>query len=92
MNTNFHLQMQWRLREGLGEAIYEIGVEDSGILLGLTQEELEASMTTLRRMAKQLGASLTVIREKTISGHNGQTRKAAEVLVRKVCIQSCMLC
>ncbi|KAK8752942.1 hypothetical protein OTU49_008362 [Cherax quadricarinatus] len=77
-------QMQWRLREGLGEAIYEIGVEDSGILLGLTQEELEASMKTLRRMAKQLGASLTVIREKTISGHNGQTRKAAEVLVRKV--------
>lgn len=77
-------QMQWRLREGLGEAIYEIGVEDSGILLGLTQEELQASMTTLRRMAKQLGASLTVIREKTISGHNGQTRKAAEVLVRKV--------
>ncbi|XP_071543740.1 GTP-binding protein 2 isoform X1 [Panulirus ornatus] len=77
-------QMQWRLREGLGEAIYEIGVEDSGILLGLTQEELEASMTTLHRMAKQLGASLTVIREKTISGHDGETRKAAEVLVRKV--------
>ncbi|XP_047495621.1 GTP-binding protein 2-like isoform X1 [Penaeus chinensis] len=77
-------QMQWRLREGLGEAIYEIGVEDSGILLGLTQEELGASMATLRRMAKQLGASLTVIREKTISGHNGEIRKAAEVLVRKV--------
>lgn len=76
--------MQWRLREGLGEAIYEIGVEDSGILLGLTQEELEASMKTLRRMAKQLGASLTVIREKNLVGVNGQTRKAAEVLVRKV--------
>lgn len=77
-------QMQWRLREGLGEAIYEIGVEDSGILLGLTQEELEASMCTLRRMAWQLGASLTVIREKNITGINGQVRKAAEVLVRKV--------
>lgn len=77
-------QMQWRLREGLGEAIYEIGVEDSGFLLGLTEEELEASMSTLRRMACQLGASLTVIREKVIQGHDGQIRKAAEVLVRKV--------
>lgn len=77
-------QMQWRLREGLGEAIYEIGVEDSGILLGLTPEEMEASMTTLRRMAKQLGASLTVIREKTITVQDEETRKAAEVLVRKV--------
>ncbi|KAL7637200.1 UNVERIFIED_CONTAM: hypothetical protein RMT77_011912 [Armadillidium vulgare] len=77
-------QMQWRLREGLGEAIYEIGVEDSGHLLGLTAHELEASMKTLRRMANQLGASLTVIREKYIKGKRGQTRKVAEVLVRKV--------
>lgn len=76
--------MQWRLREGLGEAIYEIGVEDSGHLLGLTAHELEASMKTLRRMANQLGASLTVIREKYIKGKRGQTRKVAEVLVRKV--------
>ena len=76
--------MQWRLREGLGEAIYEIGVEDSGVLLGLTPEELDASMTTLRRMARQLGASLTVIREKNIVARNGQSRKVAEVLVRKV--------
>ncbi|MPC14596.1 GTP-binding protein 2 [Portunus trituberculatus] len=84
-NIEYKLKlMQWRLREGLGEAIYEIGVEDSGFLLGLTEEELEASMATLRRMACQLGASLTVIREKVIQGHDGQTRKAAEVLVRKV--------
>ena len=73
--------MQWRLREGLGEAIYEIGVEDSGLLLGLTEEELTMSMSTLRRMARQLGASLTVIREKNI-GDEG--KKVAEVLVRKV--------
>lgn len=73
--------MQWRLREGLGEAIYEIGVEDSGLLLGLTPEELALSMVTLRRMARQLGASLTIIREKNIGDDE---RKVAEVLVRKV--------
>lgn len=27
-------QLKWRLREGGGEAIYEIGVEDSGLLAG----------------------------------------------------------
>lgn len=46
-------QMKWRLREGQGEAIYEIGVEDNGMLAGLSQEELEASLDTLNRMASR---------------------------------------
>ena len=41
------LQMQWRLREGYGEAIYEIGVEDCGTLKGLTKQEYEDSMKVL---------------------------------------------
>ena len=44
-------QMKWRLQEGQGEAIYEIGVEDSGLLAGLSTVELDASMETLDRMA-----------------------------------------
>ena len=76
--------MQWRLREGLGEAIYEIGVEDNGFLQGLTDYELDCSMATLRRMALQLNASLTVIREQKI-----QDRTVAEVLVRKVGFVDC---
>ena len=44
-------QMKWRLREGQGEAIYEIGVEDNGLLVGLTEEEMEASLKTVQRMA-----------------------------------------
>ena len=28
-------QMKWRLREGQGEAIYEIGVEDNGLMTGM---------------------------------------------------------
>ena len=47
-------QMKWRLEEGLGEAIYEIGVEDNGFLAGLTDDELEASLATLRKMADRL--------------------------------------
>ena len=46
-------QMKWRLQEGEGEAIYEIGVEDNGVLAGLPKPELESSVNTLKKMAKK---------------------------------------
>lgn len=46
-------QMKWRLQEGRGEAIYEIGVADSGVLTGLNEEELRISLDTLNRMAQR---------------------------------------
>lgn len=46
-------QMKWRLREGQGEAIYEIGVSDSGIMTGLNDEDMSRSIHTLTRMAKE---------------------------------------
>lgn len=54
-------QMKWRLREGQGEAIYEIGVEDDGTMTGLTDKELDASMRTLKFMAAALNASIVVV-------------------------------
>ena len=56
--------MKWRLREGQGEAIYEIGVGDDGFLHGLTCYEMNASLETLATMAKRLGASVTVLRRR----------------------------
>lgn len=44
-------QMKWRLREGQGEAIYEIGVADNGFLKGLSDAEMDDSIATLKRMA-----------------------------------------
>ena len=46
-------QMKWRLEEGNGEAIYEIGVEDNGILTGLNDTDLQASWSTLEKMAER---------------------------------------
>jgi len=43
--------MKWRLQEGQGEAIYQIGVEDSGLLAGLSDAEMNASLQTLQTMA-----------------------------------------
>ncbi|XP_002731255.1 GTP-binding protein 2-like [Saccoglossus kowalevskii] len=78
-------QMKWRLREGQGEAIYEIGVEDNGMLAGLMSEDLDASLQTLSKMAEKLGASTTTLRERTIEGEGASpSRRACEILVRKV--------
>lgn len=71
-------QLKWRITEGMGEAIYEIGVEDDGVPAGLSEEDLAASIHTLERMAKQLSADVTIIRKR-----DGESGKVAEVLVRR---------
>jgi len=80
-------QMKWRLREGDGEAIYEIGVEDNGIMSGLLKDELDSSVSTLQYMATRLDAETLIVRESTIEFHDGddnENRYAVEVLVRKI--------
>lgn len=72
--------MKWRLREGHGEALYEIGVEDNGSFRGLCPSEMQASLVTLRQMAGALGAGTTILRERCLDSG----RMVAEVLVRKV--------
>ena len=73
-------QMKWRLREGHGEAIYEIGVSDSGHFHGLNDSDMASSLDTLRKMAHRLGASTTILRRKSVANR----RSVVEVLVRKI--------
>ncbi|EAU87064.2 GTP binding protein 2 [Coprinopsis cinerea okayama7 len=56
-------QLKWRLLEGGGQAYYELGVADSGDLVGLRREELEQSLETLEMMAGEIGASVIVVKE-----------------------------
>jgi len=71
-------QLKWRLGEGMGEAIYEVGVEDSGVPAGVSEEEMTKSLETLEKMGKELNADISVIRKrKGVSGF------VAEVLVRQ---------
>ena len=70
-------QMKFRLQEGQGEAIYEIGVEDNGYPKGISEKELQDSIDTIKRMAEQLNADVTLLRER-----DGDDGKVAEVLVR----------
>ena len=50
-------QLKWRLLEGGGQAYYELGVADSGALIGLPRADLEESLETLEMMAGEIGAS-----------------------------------
>ncbi|XP_026080569.1 GTP-binding protein 2 [Carassius auratus] len=77
-------QMKWRLQEGRGEAVYQIGVEDNGLLVGLTEEDMKASLQTLRRMAERVGADITVLREREVDYESDESHRIAEVLIRKV--------
>jgi hypothetical protein len=56
-------QLKWRLLEGGGQAYYELGVADSGALVGLGRAELERTLETLECMAGEIGASVVVVRE-----------------------------
>ncbi|KAK0673361.1 hypothetical protein QBC41DRAFT_395792 [Cercophora samala] len=44
-------------------ALYEIGVADDGTLAGLTKDELDESLNTLRIMAASLGCNMKVLRK-----------------------------
>lgn len=61
-------QLKWRLSEGGGEAIYELGVSDGGTLIGMTEHELSESMATLRRMAAALDAQIGNVRVRKVPG------------------------
>ncbi|XP_070833697.1 GTP-binding protein 2 [Chaetodon trifascialis] len=77
-------QMKWRLQEGRGEAVYQIGVEDNGMLVGLSEEDMRASLKTLHKLAEKVGADITVLREREVDYDSDVPRKIAEVLIRKV--------
>ena len=72
-------QLKFRLNEGKGEAIYNIGVKDDGTAYGLSEEHLNQSLETLSKMAKELEAETSIIRKRP--GHVGEV---AQVLVRQV--------
>jgi GTPase len=72
-------QMGYRLNEGGGEAIYEIGYTDDGFPRGLSREKLDESINNLKNIASRLNAKIMKIMEKEISPN----KFVSEVLVRE---------
>lgn len=64
VDLNAEVQLQ-PLVPGLEEsrgALYEIGVSDDGTLIGLTKDEMDDSISTLKVMAASLGCAVEVVR------------------------------
>ncbi|KAI8097430.1 P-loop containing nucleoside triphosphate hydrolase protein [Halteromyces radiatus] len=60
-------QLKWRLTEGEGQALYELGVNDNGSLTGLSDQDMTATLNTLRRMAAALNAEVSIVQEMKIN-------------------------
>jgi len=62
LNRVDHLttQMRFRLNEGYGHAVYRIGVEDNGIVLGISHEEMLETLSVLFYMARNQNAKISV--------------------------------
>ncbi|KAJ3780098.1 hypothetical protein GGU10DRAFT_369967 [Lentinula aff. detonsa] len=61
--TRLVTQLKWRLLEGGGRALYELGVGDDGELVGLGKKDMEETIDVLGEMASELGARVWVVRQ-----------------------------
>lgn len=73
-------QLKWRIAEGQGEAIYELGVADNGDLHGLAADDLQQSYETLQRMAAELQAETTRIATR-VGQHGDVSRVQCDALL-----------
>jgi len=73
-------QLNWRLNEGAGEAIYKVGVEDNGNPFGISEEDMTESIANLEKMAEVVGCNMTVLR--LLRGKQASSL-IAEVMMRR---------
>ncbi|KAG0220971.1 hypothetical protein BGW41_007390, partial [Actinomortierella wolfii] len=57
-----------RIREGSGETMFEIGVEEDGAPMNLSDAEFETALSTVRTAATALEAEVAIMYEKNVSG------------------------
>ena len=55
-------QMKYRIYEGFGEALYFIGVNDDGTLLGLNEDEYILSVKNLELIAGKIDCTMLTIK------------------------------
>ncbi len=78
-------QMRYRLKEGNGECIYIIGIDDNGDPYGLTNEEFDESSKNLQKIADRNDYSLRHLQTTIYK----KTKKIGEFLVRENNVIQC---
>ena len=66
-------QMKYRMERGDDEAIYFIGVDDDGNLVGLEEDKLEESLFVLKNIAEEINA--IVLKVEKYPGDNGEVAR-----------------
>ena len=54
-------QLNYRLYEGDGKAIYIIGVDDNGSVIGLTDSSINENLLYLKRMCEEIKVTIKLI-------------------------------
>ena len=78
--------MKYRVHEGLGEAYYRVGLEDSGKPTGLCKQDMLESLNTICKVAQKIKADVIILRVS-----QGIKGKIAELMIRKTNIQGAQL-
>lgn len=55
-------QMLYRLFEGNGKALYLLGIEDDGKIIGMTSDEMEFTLNHLKSIVNKIDAKIKMIR------------------------------
>ena len=76
-------QMKFRLLEGHGQCIYEIGIEENGNPLGLSEEDLKISIANLTDIADKVNAKISCF-----NFFKGKIGTIAEVLIKQISVIS----
>lgn len=71
-------QMKYRMEKGDGEAIYFVGVDDDGNLVGLSEEKMEESLFVLEKVAQEIDSHVLNVKHQS-AGHG----RVAKVLIGK---------
>jgi|OSPMetMinimDraft_2_1075162.scaffolds.fasta_scaffold00049_13 elongation factor 1-alpha len=75
-------QMNFRVEEGGGEAIYIIGVQDDGKTIGIDKRDMDYSLELIRKVAELINCIAIPIRIREING-----KYVSEVLIRRTKLQ-----
>ncbi|RUS34255.1 hypothetical protein BC938DRAFT_481601 [Jimgerdemannia flammicorona] len=66
-------QLDHRIRDGHGETMFEIGIEDDGTPMNLELEEFQVALLTLEKVLKELGADYAIMDERDTTGSTSST-------------------
>jgi len=68
--NKYATQMKFRLIEGNGEAIYIIGVQDNGQIVGLPCSEIDFSINIIHKIRREIDADVKQIRQLKVNSEN----------------------